>query len=82
MKLYQQRYPSPRRPVARPQARRSPAPRSTLRLPGRARRTASPFFHRNTRHLESHALGREIGRAAVALGGLAAWGAAFFLIGG
>jgi hypothetical protein len=82
MKLHQQRYPSPRRPVARPQARRTPAPRPTLRLPGRARRTESPFFRRNTRHLESHAVGREIGRAAAALGGLAAWGTALFLIGG
>jgi hypothetical protein len=77
-------YPSLRRSIARRIAHRALAP--SRRLPRPLGRTpapkASPFLRRTTRHLETVSLPREIGRAALALGGLAAWGGAILLIAG
>jgi hypothetical protein len=84
MRTHMRQYPSLRRSIAGRVARRAlasprrvPRPRGWTPAP-----KASPFLRRTTRHLETTNLPRELGRAAVALGGLAAWGSAIFLIAG
>ena len=44
------------------------------------RSTRAFFLARSTQHLRSATLARELARAAVALGGLAAWGAVCALL--
>ncbi len=77
-------YPSLRRSIARRVAGRALAsPRRVPRpLGGTPAPKASPFLRRTTQHLETTSLPREIGRAVLALGGLAAWGSVIFLVAG
>jgi hypothetical protein len=77
-------YPFLRRSISRRVARRALArPRRVPRpLGGTPSPKASPFLRRTTRHLETTDLPREVGRALVALGGLAAWGSVVLLIAG
>jgi hypothetical protein len=84
MMTHMRQYPSLRRSLARRLARHALAPPRRVPRPraGTPAPKASPFLRRTTRHLETASLPREIGRAALALGGLAAWGGAMFLIAG
>lgn len=84
MRLHAQRYPSPRRPIARRPTRRVPAgPRYLRGARARApRRAGPPFFLASTRHVESPSLGVEIGRAVAGFGALVAWATVAILIAG
>ena len=82
MNVQSLRYPSPRRSPVLRSSRRSYGPARLARhaIPRPHAPARSPFLRRTTRHLKSRGLPREMGRAALALGGLAAWGAVLLLM--
>jgi hypothetical protein len=84
MRMQMRQYPSLRRSITRRVARRALAAPRRLPRPrgGTPAPKASPFLRRTTQHLETTTLPREIGRAVLALGGLAAWGSVVLLIAG
>jgi hypothetical protein len=46
------------------------------------RRSRALFLRRTTQHVSSHCLAREVGRAAIALAGLASWSVILLLLAG
>lgn len=82
MTAQMRQYPSLRQSIAPRVTRRAPTAPPRLPRPrsGTPAPKASPFLRRTTRHLETTSLPREIGRALMALGCLAAWSGVVLLI--